>query len=166
MSQRPISNEALRFSPSMQTAQLSPSMQTAQSADPADVVPSRAMILAVRPEVDGGRYAVKRIVGERVDVEADLVADGHDVLRGMLLHQPPGTTAWEEIELVPVGNDVWRASFVASQLGRHAYTVIAWVDEFASWRHGFERKVKAGNDVSVELLEGALLVEAAASRAK
>jgi starch synthase (maltosyl-transferring) len=151
----------------MQTAQLSPAgMQTAPVADAADVVPSRAVILAVRPEVDGGRYAVKRIIGERIDVEADLVADGHDVLRAVLLHQPPGAIGWEEVELVPAGNDLWRASFVASQLGRHAYTVIAWVDEFASWRHGFERKVQAGNDVSVELLEGALLVEAAADRVK
>jgi starch synthase (maltosyl-transferring) len=132
----------------------------------AEQAPPRAIILAVRPEVDGGRYPAKRIVGEAVEVEADLLADGHDVVRAVLLHRPPGQTAWQEFELVPAGNDVWRASLVAETLGRHHYTVIAWVDAFASWRHGLERKVHAGVDVSVELLEGALLVDAAAARAR
>src|SRR5690348_12360788 len=101
MSRRPISSRTLGFSPAgMQTAQSSPaSMQTASVPDVAETSPSRAVILAVRPEVDGGRYPVKRVVGERVDVEADIVADGHDVLRAVLLHRPPGAQEWEEIEL-------------------------------------------------------------------
>ncbi|HEU4612341.1 MAG TPA: alpha-1,4-glucan--maltose-1-phosphate maltosyltransferase [Kofleriaceae bacterium] len=129
-----------------------------------EAAPPRVVILAVRPEVDGGRYPAKRVVGETVEIEADLVTDGHDLVRAMLLHRPPGETAWHEVELAPVGNDTWRASFVTTRLGRHHYTVVAWVDAFRSWRHGFERKVQAGNDVSVELLEGALLVDAAANR--
>jgi starch synthase (maltosyl-transferring) len=134
-------------------------------ADPvAASAPSRVVILAVRPDVDGGRYPAKRVVGERVDVEAELVADGHDAVRAVLLHRPPSATQWHEVELVPAGNDLWHASFVANQLGRHHFTVIAWVDAFGSWRRGFERKVQAGNDVSVELLEGAQLVEEAAAR--
>ena len=126
--------------------------------------PSRVVILAMRPEVDGGRYPAKRALGEIVDVEVDLVADGHDVVRAALLHRPPGALAWQEVELAPAGNDTWRASFVASALGRHHYTAIAWVDAFASWRHGLERKVAAGVDVSLELLEGAELVAEAAAR--
>jgi starch synthase (maltosyl-transferring) len=122
------------------------------------------MILAVRPEVDGGRYPAKRVIGDSVEVEADLVADGHDIVRAMLLHRPPGETTWHEVELTPAGNDAWRASFSTQRLGRHAYTVTAWIDAFASWRRGLERKVQAGADVSVELLEGALLVDAAAAR--
>src|SRR5690606_30134189 len=114
--------------------------------------------------VDGGRYPVKRALGEELVVEADIIADGHDVLRAMLLHRPPGEVMWSEIELAPQGNDVWRAQLVANELGRHHYTVLAWVDAFASWRRGLERKVEAGVDVGVELLEGALLVEAAATR--
>jgi starch synthase (maltosyl-transferring) len=125
----------------------------------AEQSPSRVVILAVRPEVDGGRYPSKRVVGERVDVEADLVADGHDIVRGMLLHRPPGASEWEEVELVAAGNDTWKATFTPKLLGRHHFTVVAWVDTFASWRHGLERKVQAGNDVQVELLEGALLVD-------
>src|SRR5688500_5535770 len=89
-------------------------------ADPvAASAPSRVVILAVRPEVDGGRYPAKRVVGERVDVEAELVADGHDAMRAVLLHRPPAATQWHEVELVPAGNDIWHASFVANQLGRH-----------------------------------------------
>jgi starch synthase (maltosyl-transferring) len=68
--------------------------------------------------------------------------------------------------MTAAGNDAWRASFVASTLGRHQYTVISWVDAFATWRRGLERKVAAGADVHVELLEGALLVEAAAGRVR
>ncbi|HEX5058668.1 MAG TPA: alpha-1,4-glucan--maltose-1-phosphate maltosyltransferase [Kofleriaceae bacterium] len=128
--------------------------------------PPRVVILAVRPEVDGGRYPAKRVVGDTVDVEVDLTSDGHDVVRAMLLHRPPGDAVWHEVELRAVGNDTWRASFVATALGRHHYTVTGWVDAFATWRHGLERKVQVGTDVSVELLEGALLVDAAALRAE
>jgi starch synthase (maltosyl-transferring) len=122
--------------------------------------------LAVRPEVDGGRYPAKCVMGDVVAVEAELVADGHEIVRAALLHRPPGETTWSEVELVPAGNDVWNASFVAGRIGRHHFTVTAWLDAFASWRRGLERKVAAGNDVSVELLEGAILVDEAADRAK
>jgi starch synthase (maltosyl-transferring) len=132
----------------------------------ADTAPPRVVILAVRPEVDGGRYPSKRVLGEPVEIEADLVADGHDIVRARLLHRPPGATAWQEVAMVAAGNDVWRGAFVAAALGRHHYTVVAWVDAFTTWRRGLERKVQAGNDVSVELLEGAILVDAAVARAK
>jgi starch synthase (maltosyl-transferring) len=122
-------------------------------------LPARAVVLAVRPEVDDARYPVKRAVGECVEVEADVIGDGHDVLRAALLHQPPGATTWHEIELHHKANDTWTGSFEVAQLGCHRFTVIAWVDAFATWRRGLERKHAAGADVKVELLEGALLVE-------
>jgi len=122
-------------------------------------LPARAVVLAVRPEIDGGRYPAKRVVGECVEIEADVVGDGHDVLRAQLLHRPPGASEWHEIELHHKGNDTWCASFETTVMGRHRYTVTAWVDAFATWRRGLERKFAAGADVHVELLEGALLVE-------
>jgi len=124
-------------------------------------LPARAVVLAVRPEVDDGRYPAKRAVGEHVEVEADVVGDGHDVLRAALLHQPPGGSDWHEVELHHKANDTWIGTFETTQLGRHRYTVIAWVDTFATWRRGLERKFAAGTEVSVELLEGALLLEKA-----
>jgi starch synthase (maltosyl-transferring) len=124
----------------------------------------RAVVLAVRPVVDGGRYPVKRVVGEPLAVEADIVADGHDVVRAVVLDRAPGAEGWRETELVHAANDAWRATIALPALGRHRYTVVAWIDAFATWRRGLERKIAAGVDVSVELLEGAQLVEAARAR--
>ena len=98
-----------------------------------DSLRRRAVILAVRPEVDGGRYPVKRAIGETLTVEADIVGDGHDVLRAVVLDRRPGGVAgeaWRETELVHAGNDVWRATIEIAALGRHHYTVLAWVDAF------------------------------------
>ncbi len=137
-------------------------------ASAADELPDardhRVVILAARPEIDGGRYPVKRVLGEPLVVEADVVSDGHDVVRAVLLDRAPGASRWRETELVPAGDDVWRASLELASLGRHRYTVMAWVDAFASWRRGLERKFAANVDVSLELLEGALVIDAAYRR--
>jgi starch synthase (maltosyl-transferring) len=124
----------------------------------------RVAVLAVRPEVDGGRYPVKRIAGEPLAIEADVVVDGHDVVRAVVLHRRAGELAWHERELSPGPNDTWCATLVFAQLGRHRYTVCAWIDAFAGWRRGLLRKHEAGADVAVELLEGALLIDAAIAR--
>jgi starch synthase (maltosyl-transferring) len=131
--------------------------------------PSRVIVLAVRPEVDGGRYPVKRVAGDVVEIEADVVADGHDVVRVALLHKPPGEQEWREIEMSHGGNDAWRASFPAVALGRHRYTVEAWIDRVATWRHGYDKKLAAGVDVTLEAREGELLaaeVKTAPDRAR
>src|SRR6266516_3598903 len=44
----------------------------------------RVIVEHVRPAIDGGRFAIKRTVGERVDVSADIFADGHDVVAAVL----------------------------------------------------------------------------------
>ncbi|HEY3806997.1 MAG TPA: alpha-1,4-glucan--maltose-1-phosphate maltosyltransferase [Kofleriaceae bacterium] len=119
----------------------------------------RVVILAIRPELDGGRYPIKRVAGDTLAIEVDAVADGHEVVRAMLLDRAPGATVWRETELVLGADDTWRASIVLPALGRHAYTAIAWVDAFASWRRGLDRKLAAGVDVRLDLLDGALLVE-------
>jgi starch synthase (maltosyl-transferring) len=124
----------------------------------------RVVPLALRPEVDGGRYPVKRIIGESFEVEADLVADGHDVLSAVLVYRHEAETTWHELPLTHAGNDAWRAAFPLTQLGRYRYTVLAWIDAYASWRRGLERKVAAGVDVSLELIEGAILIEQAVAR--
>jgi len=129
-----------------------------------DAARGRAVILAVRPEIDGGRYPAKRVVGEPLEIEADIVGDGHDVVRAIIIDRPARTTAWRETELVPGKEDVWRARLEDLQLGRHVYSVIAWIDAFATWRRGFERKLAAGVAGDLELLEGALLIDAAVVR--
>jgi starch synthase (maltosyl-transferring) len=124
----------------------------------------RAVIENVTPCVDSGRFAAKGVVGDRVVVEADCFADGHDVLAARVLWRRDGETAWREAPMVPVGNDRWRGGFAVQAIGRHAYTVTAWVDAFLSWRHDFARRVEP-EDLRVAALVGAGLIAAAARRA-
>jgi starch synthase (maltosyl-transferring) len=126
----------------------------------------RVVIEGVAPEIDGGRYPIKRVVGELVNVEADVFADGHDELAAELRFRREDEREWHEVPMAPLGNDRWRGSFRVEELGRYRYTLRAWVDRYATWRHGLAKKVEAGQDVAVDLLIGADLVEAAAHRAK
>ncbi|MEO8080384.1 MAG: alpha-1,4-glucan--maltose-1-phosphate maltosyltransferase [Caldimonas sp.] len=125
----------------------------------------RAVIDAVRPVVDGGRFAVKRVVGDALVVEADCFTDGHDTVRVMLRWRADGAAAFDEVEMAPLGNDVWEAAFTLTEVGRYGYTVVAWVDHFASWRHELERRVDA-DDIRIAAQVGAGLVDEAAVRAR
>lgn len=125
---------------------------------------SRVLIEGVEPEIDAGRYPVKRVVGDEIVVEADLVSDGHDLLGAVLMYRPAGEETWEETHLEALGNDRWRGRFRVLSLGRWLYTLEAWVDAFATWRRDFQKKYEAEQDVQVDLLIGAQLVEAALQR--
>ncbi|HKB53359.1 MAG TPA: maltotransferase domain-containing protein, partial [Ramlibacter sp.] len=88
----------------------------------------RAVIDAVLPCIDGGRFAVKRIAGERFEIEAHCLADGHDVLRAKLRWRAADERDWREVEMKPLGNDRYGAAFVPPAPGRYVYGVTAWVD--------------------------------------
>src|SRR5918992_5745233 len=92
----------------------------------------RVVIEGVYPEVDAGRFPIKRTIGESVIVNADVHADGHDVLAVVLLHRRSGDTAWTEVAMEPLGNDRWTARFEVRAIGRSEYTIEAWVDRFAT----------------------------------
>ena len=147
----------------------------ASVSDPNDVRSRRRVIVErVWPEIDSGRFPIKRSLGETVTVSADLFADGHDLLAGVVKyrHLPgpprPGVVSdppdWYEVPLVARDNDRWEATFTVSELGDYEYTIEAWVDRFASWLKGLVAKADAGQDVSSELLEGAQLLQAAVGR--
>jgi starch synthase (maltosyl-transferring) len=125
----------------------------------------RVIIENVRPELDGGRFRIKRIVGERVEVTADIFVDGHDVLRALLLHRPARETSWNEVAMQPEVNDRWRGEFSVPAQGLHLYTLIAWVDRFQTWSRDINKKYAAGQDVSVDTLVGVELIERAAKGA-
>jgi starch synthase (maltosyl-transferring) len=125
----------------------------------------RAFIEQVRPAVDCGRAPVKRVLGEAIDVEADVIAEGHEQIACALLHAAQDSTSWTTVPMTPLGDDCWAASFVPDALGRHRYTVAAWIDGFATWRHKFVRRTERA-DVELALREGAALVRAAATRAR
>jgi starch synthase (maltosyl-transferring) len=125
----------------------------------------RAFIEQVRPVVDCGRSALKHVLGDAIDVEADVIVEGHERIACALLHAPAGSSGWIAVPMTPLGDDVWRASFVPAALGTHRYTVAAWVDAFATWRHKFVRRTER-DDVALALREGAALIRAAAARAR
>lgn len=124
----------------------------------------RIAIENVSPHVDGGAFAVRRVVGEIVEVRADVWMDGHDQLAVVLLWRGPGMPSWQETPMTPLGNDAWAASFPLTALGRHEFTVEAWRDAYATWRDEIIKKRDAGLDVTLEIEEGARLVEDAAAQ--
>ncbi len=126
----------------------------------------RVVIENVAPQVDGGRFAVKRIVGDTLVVEADVFADGHDECRAVLRWQRVGDAGeWHELDMEPLGNDRWRASFTLTGIGRYRYAVTGRIDRWRTWQHDLRKRVDAGQDVAVELRIGAQIVDATAGRA-
>ncbi len=117
----------------------------------------------VYPLIEGGRFAVKRIVGEPVEVWADVFRDGHDVVAAALIWRRERDREWQRAGMTHQGNDRWVGSFVPDQPGRYVYAIEAWTDEFATWRRGFELKQKAGADLSLDAIEGAGMLTKAQS---
>jgi starch synthase (maltosyl-transferring) len=126
----------------------------------------RVVIENLAPEIDGGKYPIKRTVGEQVVVEADIHADGHDVLGATILYRPERESAWLEAVMRPLVNDRWQGQFQVESLGSYSYAVEAWVDGFQSWSRDTVKKFEAGQDVSMAAAMGARLIEAAAHRAQ
>ncbi len=121
----------------------------------------------LQPLLDGGRYPIKRIVGEDLVVEADIFKDGHDVVAAILKWRVLGKRAWRETPMDFVDNDRWRGLCTLYDEAIHEYTVEAWTDTFRSWQGEFAKKFEAGiSDLRSEALEGSALVEAAAKRAR
>jgi len=125
----------------------------------------RVVIEAVTPEIDGGRFPAKRAVGERVTVEADVFADGHDALSCVLRWRHQSSSLWNDVPMLPLVNDRWRAEFMVGELGRFFYTIQGWVDAFETWSRQFAKRVEAGQDITLELEVAAGMIEAAAGRA-
>jgi starch synthase (maltosyl-transferring) len=122
--------------------------------------PARIQIQDVEPVVDCGRYAVKRTVGDTVDVSATIFRDGHEVLEASIRYRRPKERRWRDAPMRLLGNDRWTGSFEVDACGRWVYTVEAWVDRRATWVGELRRKVEAGQeDLSGELSEGAVLFE-------
>jgi starch synthase (maltosyl-transferring) len=109
----------------------------------------------VYPIIDGGRFAVKRVVGEPVDVWADIYRDGHDIVSAALVWRRERDRDWQRVPMTRHSNDRWNGSLVPDEIGRYVYAIEAWTDEFATWRHGFELKQKAGVDLTLDAIEGA-----------
>lgn len=125
----------------------------------------RVVIENVLPQIDCGRFPIKRIIGDLVTVTADIFSDGHDILYAVLRHKTAVQKDWDEVPMEAQPNDVWRGEFRVGTEGRHLYTLQAWIDHFQSWTRDLGKKFEAGQDLSVDILTGVRLIEAAATRA-
>ncbi len=125
----------------------------------------RVILEGITPAVDGGRFPVKRTVGDQVRVEADIFTDGHDAVSASLLAHREGSEEWTEIPMRPLVNDRWTAAFRVAELGRYGFKVQGWVDHFETWQRDLMKRITAESDTAVDYLIGADLVAEAAGRA-
>ncbi|MEP7070160.1 MAG: alpha-1,4-glucan--maltose-1-phosphate maltosyltransferase [Usitatibacter sp.] len=139
-------------------------MNDARAQLRSDLEPA-AVIEDVRPRVDGGRFAVKRVVGESIVVTADGLSHGHEKVACEMRYRGPGEETWRAVPMESLGNDRWQASFTVDRLGLWQYQVACWIDHLASWREEFGRRIDA-DDVRLAAKMGADLVTLSAGRAK
>lgn len=124
------------------------------------------VIESIKPCLDGGRYPIKRIVGEELKVSADIFKEGHDEICAVLKWRKKGRSDWYQTPLRPTTNDRWEGVCYFIENARHEYTIEAWQDEFRSWQIEYGKKVAAEwTDLATELTEGSIIVEKAAARA-
>lgn len=112
----------------------------------------------IYPIIDGGRFPVKRIAGEAIEVWADIYRDGHEIIDAAIVWRREQDRDWQRAPMTMDINDRWHGTFTPDGIGRYVYAIEAWTDDFATWRHGFDLKLKAGQDVTLDALEGAGLM--------
>lgn len=120
---------------------------------------TRIIIENVLPQLDGGVFAIKRIVGQKVRVTASVFSDGHDVIQCAVKFKHQSDKKWQEIRMIPADNDEWYCEFKVEKQGTYTYFVEGWVDYALNWQHGTERKIFDSQQVKSELLEGAEYVK-------
>lgn len=131
-----------------------------------ELPPFRPVIIEnVYPELDDGRYAIKREVGDTITVSADIFAEGHGLLAARLRYRKKDAPAWSEVPMRRHANERWSASFTVTELGRYQYSILAYPDVFRTWLEETRKKHRAGVDISSELLEGRHMIDAAKRRA-
>jgi starch synthase (maltosyl-transferring) len=126
----------------------------------------RVCIENITPQVDCGRFPAKRAIGESVAVEADVFTDGHDAVAATLFYRHESTSEWHAVPMTPLGNDRWQGRFTVPTLGRYLFTIAGWVDHLESWRRGLAKKYEAGQDIELDLRQGAALVRAVSERVR
>ncbi|MPZ87960.1 MAG: DUF3416 domain-containing protein [Nitriliruptorales bacterium] len=121
---------------------------------------SRVQVQRITPQVDGGRYAAKAVVGDDVIVGADIFREGHDQVAAAVRYRGPEDERWREAPLRLDVNDRWYGSFQVDRIGPWRYQVVAWTDHYASWLDGISKKLAAGRtDLEVDVGVGARLLE-------
>lgn len=114
----------------------------------------RIVIQHVKPQIDEGKFPAKRVVGESVDVTAEIFIDGHEHINANVLWKKEGDPNWNITPMSIAENDLWKGTFSTEVIGTYIFTVEAWVDHFETWQENLKKKVKEGVDVSVEFKIG------------
>lgn len=122
----------------------------------------------VSPQIDAGRYAVKREVGDTMDVTCSIFKDGHDLIKAVILCRLADSNEWWETPMTEVNHGLaqWYGQLWFGTNARYIYTIEAWVDEYGTWLDGTTKKLEAGQDISLELVEGADMVRKTVERLK
>jgi len=128
----------------------------------ADRVPAFTIVEDVKPSVDGGRYPIKRVVGEEVKVVAACFAHGHEHVACAVRYRIKGERAWREVAMEPLGNDLWSAAFTVDRVGTWEYLVACWIDHLTAWRDGFARRTDP-EDLRLNARIGAELIARSAA---
>ena len=126
---------------------------------------TRIVIENLSPQIDCGSYFIKRIVGQTINVAADVFSDGHDIIECCVKFKHESDKNWQEARMVPRDNEQWTATFKVEKQGFYSYLVEGWVDYALNWQHGTERKIKDNQYVKSELLEGAEYVNSIMNQA-
>ena len=120
----------------------------------------------VEPSLDGGRYPIKRVIGQVLKVSADIFKDGHDQLSAVLKWRKVNDPDWYQTPMRQSENDRWEGLCHFIENALHEYTIEAWEDRFKSWQVEYGKKYGAGNtELQTELEEGAIFIQQAAGRA-
>lgn len=114
----------------------------------------RVVIENVLPQLDNGAFFIKRIVGQKVNVTADILSDGHDVMEAVVQYKYEKDKKWSEVRMNALPNDAFEATFSVEKQGYYSYFVEAWVDYALNWQYGIGKKINDNQDVKSELLEG------------
>jgi starch synthase (maltosyl-transferring) len=139
-----------------------PSVPLPDSLDP----PSPVIIERVQPEIDAGRYPVKRVQGDILEVTADIFKDGHDKIAAVVKYRRQDEDDWREAEMRFVDNDRWAGKILLPDNTRYRYTIEAFPDRWATWSDEITKKFDAGQDVALELLEARAIIGEALPRAE
>ena len=127
---------------------------------------SRIVVENIAPQINQGKIFIKRVVNEIVNVTADILVDGHDVLQASILYKHEAEKSWSETRMTPTENDEYTASFQTVKQGFYKYKVEGWVDYLLNWQHGIHRKIDDHQHVNSELLEGAELISSIIEQVK
>jgi starch synthase (maltosyl-transferring) len=141
--------------------QRAPDAALARATEPS----SRIKIHAISPSIEGGSYVVKRTAGDVLEVEADLVVDGHSTLSAAVLVSLDKEAVWQRAAMAPLGNDRWRGEVLLPHEGVYTFVVEAWLDAYGGFARDLEKRLLAGVDLKLDIEEGRTLIRAAHIRA-